>query len=273
MKRPRGRPPKDPRNAKPLSKSKLKLVEQEGSNSDVSDRFPASDDMVNSVSTGNYSSAENMNSIAGARFLEWPEVPVESRPRKLFVNELVDKSVSVILSARGWQVVDVRILPGDNDVERSEAVQATLSGARTGSIILSSQQLRGVEIAARACGLVGNKETVAPEAIEDTTSADVMDLLSSFSTGAVFGVTTKSEIVKKTVKDLLSDAGIEKWKPQGRPRTTVPGEPRWEEATIKKKRLYWENKAARIEEEKKLVEVARKKTQALQATLETEQSE
>lgn len=64
----------------------------------------------------------------------WPEVPEDARPKRLYVNEPVTNEERAILASKGWEVVDTRILPGKTDQERLEAVKAVLEGIRVGSI-------------------------------------------------------------------------------------------------------------------------------------------
>lgn len=64
----------------------------------------------------------------------WPDVPEQQRPKKLFVNMSVPATERVVLASKGWEVVDTRLMPCGTDNERLEAVKATLEGIRLGSI-------------------------------------------------------------------------------------------------------------------------------------------
>ena len=93
------------------------------------------------------------------KWRKWPPAPEEERPKALYVNEGLPKVVTDWLrSDRGWKVVDVRVMPNRSDGDRAESVKAYLEGVRCGSIEASKDLLRYIELEARICGLLSNKQ-------------------------------------------------------------------------------------------------------------------
>ena len=89
----------------------------------------------------------------------WPLAPEDDRPKALYVAESLPAIVSHWLAdERGWRVVDVRALPNRSDGDRAEGVKAYLEGVRVGSIEPVKELLRYVELEARICGLLSNKQ-------------------------------------------------------------------------------------------------------------------
>ena len=65
---------------------------------------------------------------------DWPTVPEDARPKKLPINVAISDTEREELAAKGWIVIDTRLLPSRTDSERLEAVKAVLEGIRIGSI-------------------------------------------------------------------------------------------------------------------------------------------
>jgi hypothetical protein len=93
------------------------------------------------------------------KWRKWPSAPEEERPKALYVNEGLPEVVTDWLrEERGWKVVDVRVMPNRSDGDRAESVKAFLEGVRCGSIEASKDLLRYIELEARICGLLSNKQ-------------------------------------------------------------------------------------------------------------------
>lgn len=105
----------------------------------------------------------------------WPSVPLKDRPKPFYVRVNLDSEDSKSLEDKGWEVVDVRLLPCDSDVDRQTAVKATLTGSRMGTIELTKLELDTLELEARACGMVGNK--VAAEKPVSSVTKDALELI------------------------------------------------------------------------------------------------
>ena len=92
------------------------------------------------------------------KWRSWPGAPEEERPKALYVYEaLPDIVCSWLKNKQGWDVVDVRVMPNQSDADRAEGVKAFLEGVRVGSIEPDKDQLRYLELEARICGLLSNK--------------------------------------------------------------------------------------------------------------------
>jgi hypothetical protein len=88
----------------------------------------------------------------------WPIVPSEQRPKKFYTSQNLNIEEIANLSEKGWQVVDVRLMPETDDRERQEGVRAWLWGLTNGTIPNTKAILDVLDLRAKACGLVGNKE-------------------------------------------------------------------------------------------------------------------
>lgn len=118
----------------------------------------------------------------------WPPVPSADRPKPLYVNETLAPEAEATLTQRGWQIVDVRLLPDHSDQERAAAIQATLTGLRVGSIPNRAGLKEYLELEGKTCGLIGNKEPAKPQT-ENLDKQTLGELLSSFgSTRAGMGL-------------------------------------------------------------------------------------
>ena len=62
-----------------------------------------------------------------------------------------------LLIDAGWVLVDLRSLGSQDFASRTQAVLATLEALRLGCVELSREDLRGLELEARICGLVSSK--------------------------------------------------------------------------------------------------------------------
>lgn len=93
------------------------------------------------------------------KWRSWPVAPEDERPKSLYIAEVLpDVVVRWLREQRGWRVVDVRAMPNRSDADRAEGVKAYLEGVRVGSIEPVKELLRYVELEARICGLLSNKQ-------------------------------------------------------------------------------------------------------------------
>jgi hypothetical protein len=112
---------------------------------------------------------------------DWPEVPQELRPKPLYVREQLASNEKEVLEKRGWNLIDVRILPARTDGERAEAVKATLEGIRQGSItnITDASIVRFLELETKIYGMTNNKDGPGKQFVEQKAN-DSLDTLLDF---------------------------------------------------------------------------------------------
>ena len=110
--------------------------------------------------------------------LSWPAAPLDSRPKSLFVNSGVPDDVVSILDAKGWRVVDVRLLPNQSDGDRAEALKCNLEGIRQGTILAEKDRLRWLELEAKVYGLLTGKDKIKD--LKPKIDGDVLDDLLNF---------------------------------------------------------------------------------------------
>tara|TARA_R110000824_G_scaffold7533_4_gene34223 strand:+ start:2452 stop:2838 length:387 start_codon:yes stop_codon:yes gene_type:complete len=112
------------------------------------------------------------------KWRKWPEAPEEERPKALYVNEVLpDIVLGWLRSKRGWNVLDVRTMPNQSDGDRAEGVKSFLEGVRVGSIEPEKDQLKYLELEARICGLLSNKnraDDMVPT-VKETTLDKMLD--------------------------------------------------------------------------------------------------
>lgn len=123
----------------------------------------------------------------------WPEVPLEQRPQRLYVNESPDQVTKISLEALGWQVVDVRVLPNRTDADRIEAWRCYLEGVRLGSIEVDSKLKPFIELEAKSHG-----KSVAVKAKDE--DEDVDAILASFKSPRAWRGTQVDSSGKAAVK-------------------------------------------------------------------------
>lgn len=92
-----------------------------------------------------------------SEFLHWPEVPEEQRPKKVYHRGLIKPEWAAILHNKGWDPIDVRLLPNATDTDRAEALKAWLEGIRYGTIEADPKQAKWLELEARVYGLHAGK--------------------------------------------------------------------------------------------------------------------
>lgn len=112
-------------------------------------------------------------------WFEWPSVPKEQRPKKLYHNQKIGEEELEYLEKNGWQPVDVRLLPSDSDADRANALKAYFLGLRLGTVKLQQSVARYVEVEARVLGLTSGKgppkEDEKKNKYEDMEFRDLME--------------------------------------------------------------------------------------------------
>jgi len=80
------------------------------------------------------------------QFASWPEVPNEQRQKKLFHCGLIGEKAAFGLRIKGWDPIDVRLLPNETDEHRRLALKAWLEGIRLGTIELDPRLAKWLEL-------------------------------------------------------------------------------------------------------------------------------
>lgn len=83
----------------------------------------------------------------------WPDVPVESRPKRLPHAGGISSEEIELLASKGWAPLDVRLMPADSDAQRGSCLKAWLEGIRLGTIEADGKIQRFLDLEARALGL------------------------------------------------------------------------------------------------------------------------
>jgi hypothetical protein len=109
---------------------------------------------------------------------DWPEVPANQRPKSLYVNYLVSPEDQAALGAKGWMLIDVRLLPNTTLTERQTCVLAWFEGLRLGTIEMGKGRILDVlEIEAKTCGLTNLKQAPEkPKDLEQETIDSILDI-------------------------------------------------------------------------------------------------
>lgn len=130
---------------------------------------------------------------ANSLFASWPVVPAEQRPKRLPHIGAITESDSAMLQAKGWEPIDVRLMPNATDAERGMSLKATLEGIRLGTIEAEPKIQKFLDLEARALGL-----TSARGPSEDKPK----DEIDKESLSTIFGamLDTKPTLLKETKK-------------------------------------------------------------------------
>lgn len=117
--------------------------------------------------------------------LTFPDVPLEQRPQKIYIDYMLPSETTEKLNARGWEIIDVRVLPNATDGDRAEAVKVHLQGVRQRTILPPEGTIRHLELEARIYGLLDSKQRdQRPELTMDTDTFGVLkSMTSKFSQG------------------------------------------------------------------------------------------
>ena len=111
--------------------------------------------------------------------LTFPEVPLERRPQKIYIDYFLDSASTETLHGRGYQVIDVRSLPNSTDGDRADALKAYLEGIRLRTILPSDGAVRYVELEAKIYGLLDSKNR-RNNPDEGKLGPDILDQLKGF---------------------------------------------------------------------------------------------
>lgn len=115
-------------------------------------------------------------------FKDWPDVPVDQRPKRLFHRGIVGEW-ELPLRVKGWDPVDVRLLPNATDHDRAEALKAWLEGIRYGTIEADPKQAKWLELESRVYGLHAGKamgSAVAKAGLDYGDGGDAINLALGF---------------------------------------------------------------------------------------------
>jgi hypothetical protein len=108
-------------------------------------------------------------------FSDWPEVPRELRPKKLYYAVALGKPALLLLEKLGWDAINVRLMPDKTPEQKSEAIMAWLSGIRLGSIEANATVAKYVEMEMKAVGLLSGKAAAGKDI--ETDDGTMEDLL------------------------------------------------------------------------------------------------
>ena len=130
----------------------------------------------------------------------WPSVPQAKRQKKLFLASTLTEAQAATLTAKGWDLVDIRLLPAETDEERGAGLKACLEGIRLGSIVATDGVAKYIELEAKIYGLLSQKEQVTTKQLD---AATLQELL---SVGAEWTSTnTQAKPSSKKSKDRVKD--------------------------------------------------------------------
>lgn len=87
----------------------------------------------------------------------WPEVPQESRPRKVIFDTLRQVDAEA-LQSRGYDVVLLRLMPRRSDVEDQQYLITLMQGVSDGTVALDKGRSEALSAELRARQLGGKKE-------------------------------------------------------------------------------------------------------------------
>lgn len=76
-------------------------------------------------------------------------MPKEQRPKKLYHAGGIEESTLSSLIERGWDPIDVRLLPNETDEDRRLALKARLEGIRYGTIDMDPKLSKWMELEAK----------------------------------------------------------------------------------------------------------------------------
>lgn len=112
-----------------------------------------------------------------------PEIPTADRPRLLPHNGIVTPEDVDSLRTKGWEPVDIRLKDG------AEAVRLMVEGLRIGTVEISKEQIKYLELEMRAYGFytaaaAKQAEKPAATAIDRRTLNEILDFGRAKSWGA-----------------------------------------------------------------------------------------
>lgn len=96
--------------------------------------------------------------LASSSWNDWPDVPADQRPKRLPHAGIIGKDAAALMRQKGWDPIDIRLLPNSTDVERGICLKACLEGVRLKTIEADASLQRFLDLEARALGLTSNRE-------------------------------------------------------------------------------------------------------------------
>ena len=105
---------------------------------------------------------------------DWPEVPGEYQPKRMYVSRTLTPLELEVLEKKGWAPMDVRLLPNRTDADKAESIKAWFEGVRLNSIEADSKVLKLIELEAKTYGLIGTKTISDKKGEDENISLDEM---------------------------------------------------------------------------------------------------
>ena len=105
---------------------------------------------------------------------QWPIVKGKDL-RALYVNNLEPEEIQGEMQERGWQVIDVRIMPCDTMTDRQKVVLAWLEGIRQQTITPGPKMLDFLDLEAQITGLKTGKQQTESKKVEKSTMDSLLD--------------------------------------------------------------------------------------------------
>lgn len=106
---------------------------------------------------------------------KWPRLPSSQPARALYVNEVEEPDTVADMSEKGWEILDVRVMPCTNMVERQRIVLAWLEGIRSQTIVPHAKMLDFLDLEAQITGLKTGKQQVEDKKVDKGTLASLLD--------------------------------------------------------------------------------------------------
>lgn len=100
-------------------------------------------------------------------FTSLPPLPEGAARRRVYVDESLDDDMVALLKGRGWDVIDLRLMPRTTTGDKIAVLQSTLEAVNFGSITRTKDQLKMIEAEGRLYGVFKGGEVE-----EATTSKD-----------------------------------------------------------------------------------------------------
>ena len=110
----------------------------------------------------------------------WPEAAADQRPKRLPHTGAIGKDAVEILRAKGWDPIDVRVMPNASDAERGTALKATLEGIRLGTIDVDHKMHKFLLLEAQALGLTsarGPQEDKPKDEVDKTSLKSIFGVM------------------------------------------------------------------------------------------------
>lgn len=131
----------------------------------------------------------------------WPDVPEDQRPKELYHNYRLDAEDAGLLMEKGWEPLDVRLLPNKTDADKAESLKACLEGLRMGAIKLQQGIARYIEVEARILGLTSGKTPEQENLNEGYAGLDFVQLQDRIGGKTGHGEDSKKTFRKRYMKN------------------------------------------------------------------------